>query len=123
MFQNTMITQNGQTRASTFVDPLTGVTVVFTAKSSTVSVGKEKVPMVNISVRTNQVQAVGTPECDPCNSSTVNSGAEIRMNLIKGDEANLALYKTAVMAFFDQAASEYNLAYGLVPPASAVLAQ
>lgn len=110
---------SGATQNVTFVDPSNEGAVTFTAKSNVLTVGKTKVTMVNATARLNQPVSVGTPECDPCGQPSVNSGCEIRFNVVKGDATNLAALRTELNRLVDAALADYNLLAGLLPPPSA----
>lgn len=119
--QNTGVTHSNKTYTSSFVDPVLGTIVTFSAKSSTVKPSdKVSVEMVNVTASLNQPEPVGAPECDPCGTAKVNTSATIRFNIQKGDIAQMNAVVGQLQTLVDQAVESYQLAYGVVPPASAV---
>lgn len=121
MYQNTSTQMAGNNASSMFIDPVLTKTAQFVAKSSAVNFKSGKTDMVNVTVRVNQPQPVGTPGCDPCGTDKVTTSAEVRFNIIKGDLDSLTALRVDVLALLDKAIADYQLVYGLVPPASAVL--
>lgn len=118
--QNTGVSQNNKTYTSSFVDPVLGTVVTFSAKSSTVKPSdKVSVDMVNVTASLNQPEPVGAPDCDPCGTAKVNTSATIRFNISKGDIAQMDAVVGKLQALVQQAVDSYQLAYGVVPPASA----
>lgn len=118
--QNTGVTVNGNTRNSLFVDPVLGRTVTFNTKTSSVRLKSTSVDVVNLTARLNQPTPVGAPACDPCSSDSVVQSAELKINVVKGDLVSITAYRKALNELVDQAIANYQFAFGLVPPASAV---
>lgn len=118
-YQYTKGGQTGTTQNVTFVDPSNESAVTFTAKSNVLTIGKTRVAMVNATARLNRPVFVGTPECDPCGQPSVNSGCEVRFNIVKGDAVNLGALRNELLRLIDVALTDYNLSVGLLPPPSA----
>lgn len=120
MLQNTGVSQNNKTYTSSFIDPVLGTVVTFSAKSSTVRPSdKISVDMVSVTASLNQPEPVGAPNCDPCGNAKVNTSATIRFNIVKGDSAQMDAVVGQLQSLVSQAVASYQLTYGVVPPASA----